>query len=331
VNENIRLMGPTGISAELTPYGARLVRLVLPDVDGSQRDVVLGFDTTDEYAANPDLFFGATIGRVANRIAGARYTLGGSEYRLTANEGQNQLHGGGAARFDRSQWDSELVGGSAVRFTHTSPHLEEGHPGDLEAVVVYRLTEDGVEITYRAETDRPTPVNMTHHTYWNLDGGGGTIDGHLLQVLADHYTPIDTSLIPLGHLEPVEGTPLDFRSPAAVGPRADALQAEPGDGIDHNFAVSDWDSILRTVARVTDSSGRLAMELLATQPGLQVYSGNHLAAIAGKGGVVYPTRGGMCLEPQHFPDSVHNPGFPSIILEPGNTYRQTTVYRFTTA
>jgi aldose 1-epimerase len=332
VSERVQLTGSTGLSAELDSYGARLIRLVLPDVDGSPRDVVLGFDTIEGYQTHPDLFFGATIGRVANRIAGARYTLDGEEFLLTANEGQNHLHGGGQHRFDRSDWKPVVVDESAVRFAHTSPHLEEGYPGAVDADVLYRLTDDSLEIEYRATTDRRTPMNMTHHTYWNLDGNtGGTIDGHLLQVMAEHYTPIDTDLIPLGHLEPVEGTPFDFRSPAAIGARADALASEPGDGIDHNFAISDWDSALRTVARVTDSSGRLAMEVSATQPGLQVYSGNHLTPVVGKGGVVYPTRGGLCLEPQHFPDSLHNPGFPSIILEPGETYRQTTVYRFTTA
>ncbi len=328
----VRLAGPGGIIAELTEFGARLVRLVLPDVDGAPRDVVLGFDTIEEYQANPDLFFGATIGRVANRIAGSRFILDGSEYRLTANEGRNHLHGGGAGRFDQVRWETERLGETAVRFGHISPHLDEGYPGRLEVEVEYRLADDALEIGYRARSDRPTPVNMTHHTYWNLDGTatGATVDGHLLQVLADHYTPIDRELIPLGHLEPVGGTPLDFRSPATIGSRADSLEAEPGDGIDHNFVVSDWDSSLRAVARVTDSTGRLVMEVMSTQPGLQVYSGNHLSPTSGKGGVVYPPRGGLCLEPQHFPDSVHHPGFPSTIIEPGDVYQQTTVYRFTT-
>ena len=308
----VTLTGQAGLFAELTGNGARLVRLVLPDVGGAPRDVVLGFDTIAEYLANPDLFFGATIGRVANRIDGSRFALDGSEYRLTANEGRNHLHGGGEGRFDQVRWETNRLGDTTVLFGHTSPHLDEGYPGVLEIEVEYRLGDDGIEIVYRARTDRRTPVNMTHHTYWNLDGSasGSTVDHHLLQVYADHYTPVDRALIPLGHLEPVEGTPLDFRSPAAIGPRADALQSEPGDGIDHNFAVSDWDSSLRAVARVTDSSGRLVMEVSSTQPGLQVYSGNHLPPTPGKSGVVYPTRGGLCLEPQHFPDSVQPPRIP---------------------
>lgn len=332
-DRSVTLTGEGGIVAELTDYGARLVRLVLPDVGGAPRDVVLGFDTIEEYQANPDQFFGATIGRVANRIAGSRFTLDGSEYRLTANEGSNHLHGGGEGRFDQVRWETDRVGDTAAKFSHTSPHLDEGYPGVLDVEVEYRLADDGIEIVYRAQTDRPTPVNMTHHTYWNLDGtaSGGTVDGQLLQVLADHYTPVSRDLIPLGHLEPVDGTPLDFRSPAMIGPRADSLESEPGDGIDHNFAVSDWDSSLRAVARITDSAGRLVMDVMSTQPGLQVYSGNHLAPTSGKGGVVYPTRGGICLEPQHFPDSVHHPGFPTTILEPGDVYQQTIVYRFTTA
>ena len=327
------LTGTSGIEVELIPYGARLTRLLLPDVDGAPRDVVLGFDTVEEYGANAGLFFGATIGRVANRIAGSHFSLDGSEYRLTPNEGLNHLHGGGAGRFDQVTWEVTSVDASSVRFGTFRPHLDEGYPGDLEAEVDYRVTEDGVQIEYRARTDRRTPVNMTHHTYWNLNGVGvpSTIDHHLLQVHADHYTPIDDELIPLGHLEPVAGSPLDFRSPSPLGDRADALQMEPGEGVDHNFAIEGWDSTLRPMARVTEPTGMLVMEVLGTQPGLQVYSGNHLAPTRGKDGVVYPNRGGMCLEPQHFPDSVHNPAFPTTILEPGEEFRQTTVYRFTTA
>ncbi len=331
MSETIQLVGPSGISAGLTRYGARLTGLVLPDVDGAPRDVVLGFDTVEEYRANPNLFFGATIGRVANRISGARFTLDGADYALTANEDSNHLHGGGPRRFDQVTWQVEIGNASSARFNYFSPHLEEGYPGDLEAEVEYRVTNDGLEIEYRARVDRRTPVNMTHHTYWNLNGveAASTIDDHLLEVHAERFNPIDDALIPLGHLVSVDGSPLDFRSPAPIGERADALRFEPGEGVDHNFAIDGWDSSLRLMARVAEPSSKLVMEVLGTQPGLQVYSGNHLGPTRGKHGVVYPTRGAMCLEPQHFPDSVHHPGFPTTILEPGEEYRQTTVYRFT--
>jgi len=331
----IELIGPTGIRAQLTNYGARLTRLLVDDAQGRQLDVVLGFDTPDEYNVNKSLYFGATVGRVANRTAGASFILDGVTYRLAANNGANHLHGGTVHSFDRVVWDLATIDpdGATVEFRHASPHLEEGYPGNLEAGVTYTLTkEGGLRIDYRVITDRRTPVNLTHHTYWNLGGSeeAATIDDHILTVFGDRYTPTDQDLIPLGPQEPVDDTPLDFRTPTEIGPRSRALANEQSAGLDHNFVLSEWDSTLRVAARLQHPSNGLVMGLHTTEPGVQVYSAGHLAPTPGKGGIVYPTRGGICLEAQHFPDSLHHPEYPTLLLEPGDTYLQTTEYRFST-
>ena len=331
----IEIEGPTGTRAELSNHGARLTRLLVADSQERVLDVALGFDTIAEYEANLDLYFGATIGRVANRTARASFELDGQTYELAANNGPNHLHGGILRCFDRVTWDlgTRAPDGTSVEFTHASPHLEEGYPGNLEATVTYTVTEkNGLQIDYRVVSDQPTPVNLTHHTYWNLAGTehGATIDDHVLTVFADHYTPVDTHLIPLGPIDTVSGTPLDFREPMTMGPRIRALAGEPTLGLDHNFVVSGWDSSLRHAARLQHPSNGLRMDVYTTEPGLQVYSGGHMPSTAGKGGVVYPTRGGIGLEAQHFPDSLHHPEYPSVILKPGDTYRQTTEYRFST-
>jgi aldose 1-epimerase len=307
--------------------------LVVADADGRDLDVALGFDTVAEYEADLSLYFGATVGRVANRTAGATFALDGATYVLAANDGPNHLHGGAVRSFDRVLWDTGNPdpNGSSITFTYLSPHLEEGYPGRLECGVTYTLTsEAGLRIDFAATTDRRTPVNLVHHTYWNLGGSesGGTVDGHRLTVLAHQFTPTDRDLIPLGPHEDVEATPLDFRAPTEIGPRARSLSNEPAKGLDHNFVLSEWDHNLRLAARLEHASNGLVMELLTTEPGVQVYSGGHMKPTTGKSGVVYPTRGGVCLEAQHFPDSLHHPEYPSILLEPGDTYRQTTEYRF---
>lgn len=330
----IELGGPTGIRAELTNHGARLVRLLVPEAGGRVHDVALGFDTVAEYEANSNLYFGATVGRVANRTADASFTLDGTSYLLAANDGGNHLHGGRVRSFDKVVWKvAKDIDRSAVEFRYSSPHLEEGYPGNVEASVTYALTaEGGLRIDYAATTDRRTPLNLTHHTYWNLGGASSleTIDDHVLTVFADRYTPTDDKLIPLGRLDPVEGTPLDFRLPTALGPRIRALAEGPGAGLDHNFVVLEWDSTLRWAARLQHPRNGLVLDLLTTEPGVQVYSGGLMPPTTGKGGVIYPTGGGVCLEAQHFPDSLHRPEYPSVLLDPTEMYRQTTEYRFST-
>jgi aldose 1-epimerase len=329
----IQLIGPSGLRAELTNYGARLTRLLVPDGRGETLDVALGFDTIAEYKDHKNLYFGATVGRVANRTANASFTLDGVEHVLASNDGVNHLHGGPDFGFDRVPWEPGEVetDSASVTFFRVSPHLEEGYPGNLEVAVTYTLTVDGgLRIDFQAVTDRRTPVNLAHHTYWNLAGcnSGKTVDHHLLTVLADRYTPTDESLIPLGPLRTVDETPLDFRSPTSVGPRANSFVAGPTKGLDHNLVLSEWDGTLRLAATLESPPNGLVMELHTTEPGVQVYSGGHMPPTTGKGGVVYPTRGGICLEAQHFPDSPNHPEYPTVLLEPGSTYRQTTEYRF---
>jgi aldose 1-epimerase len=309
--------------------------LLVRDAKERTCDVVLGFDTLAEYEANRNLYFGATVGRVANRIAGANFTVDGVDFPVVANDGPNHLHGGSISSFDRVVW--EVVAGgegaASVTFRHVSPHLDEGYPGHLEAIVEYSLTpENGLRIEYHAWADQRTPVNLTHHSYWNLAGSdsGSTIDDHLLTLTAERYTPSDDLLIPLGPMSPVAETPFDFRYPAELGPRIRALADRPSAGLDHNFVIQDWDSTLRHAARLQSPANGVVMDLHTTEPGVQVYTGGHMPSTRGKGGVVYPPRGGVCLEAQHFPDSVHHPEYPNVLLEPGDTYRQTTEYRFST-
>ncbi|HLF44238.1 MAG TPA: aldose epimerase family protein, partial [Acidimicrobiia bacterium] len=321
----IELVGPTGLRAELTNHGARLTRLLVPDAGGRTLDVVLGFDTLAEYETNHGLYFGATVGRVANRIAGAGFSIDGVQYTLAANDGANHLHGGASRSFDRVVWNVRRGNPNAasVEFRYSSLHLEEGFPGNVEVTVTYRLTgESGLRIDYEATTDRRTPVNLTHHTYWNLGGGNGErVDDHRLTVFADRFTPTNQDLIPLGPLSPVDRTALDFKNPTAIGPRIAELADSPSIGLDHNLVLSEWDSTLRWAGRLEHPRNGLVMDLHTTEPGVQVYSAGSMPRTVGKDGVVYPPFGGICLEAQHFPDSLHHPEYPSILLGPGETYR----------
>ena len=320
------------ITAKVMTYGAILTELIVPDRDGKPLDVVLGFDTLEGYlAAHP--YFGATVGRVANRVGGAKFSLDGKDYKLAANNGPNSLHGG-LKGFDKVVWKAEEVtgpGGPAVKFTYRSPDGEEGYPGNLDVAVTYTVTDaNEVKIDYVATTDKATPVVLTNHSYFNLAGpASGTILDHQVKLNAANYTPGDDTMIPTGSIGPVKGTPLDFTGGNTISTRFDQIKGEPG-GYDHNF-VLDADARLPNVAaRVTDPKSGRMMEVLTTEPGLQFYTGNFLdGSVKGKGGVVYRKNQALCLEAQHFPDSVNHPGFPSTILRPGQTYTQTTIYRFT--
>ena len=307
----------------------------MPNGAGTLADVVLGFDTLAEYESGKNPYFGCTTGRLANRTRAGQFTLDGRRFQLSINDPPNHIHGGGRRSLDRVVWHAEAVasgsgadGGSAVRFTYTSPDQEEGYPGNLAIEVTYTLTaDDALRIDYEATTDQPTPVNLTSHTYWNL-AGGGTVRDHELTLHARYYTPTDATLIPTGQILPVAATPLDFTCPAAVGLRLDELARIPAQGYDHNFVVDGTAGTLRPAARLADpASGRL-MELQTTEPGVQFYSGNRLEGQPGKQGRSCQPHGAVCLETQHYPDSVHHAHFPSVILRPGQTYRQTTVHRF---
>lgn len=319
-----------GCIAKVMDYGALLTELHMPDKDGKLADVVLGFDNLQQYLDGHP-YFGATVGRVANRIAKGKFKIKDKEYTLATNNGPNHLHGG-VVGFDKVIWDAATsIDGNTVRFRHISKDGEEGYPGTVTAWVSYTLTDDNeLRLDYEATTDQTTPVNLTHHSYFNLSGGAARpILDHELTIAADSYTPVDDTLIPTGEIKPVAGTPLDFTKPTAVGKRIDQLKGDPG-GYDHNFVLRGRMGELRSAAVLRDPVSGRTLEILTTEPGLQFYSGNFLdGKLKGKGGVTYLKHQGLCLEAQHFPDSVNQPSFPTVLLEPGQTYKQTTVHRFT--
>jgi aldose 1-epimerase len=307
-------------------YGATLTDLLVPDRDGLQADVVLGFDQFARYPVDSP-YFGCTVGRVANRISGARFGLDGADYRLAANDGPNHLHGGQVG-FDKAVWRAEAAaeaGSQVLRLVHRSPAGDEGYPGNLDVSVTYRLALDGaLSLEYEATTDAPTLVNLTNHSYFNL-AGKGDILGHILTLYASRYTEPDAQLTPTGRILPVAGTPLDFRRPAAVGGRLARLDIG---GYDHNYVIDGGPDPLALAAELYEPGSGRAMEVLTTKPGIQLYTGNFLDGLAGKGGAVYQRHAALCLETQYFPDAIHHPAFPSPVLRPGQTYRHTTVHRF---
>jgi aldose 1-epimerase len=317
-----------GMIATITTYGAMLTQLHVPDKAGRVANVVLGFDNLPQYLAGHP-YLGPTIGRVGNRIARGKFTLDGKAYQLACNEnGVHHLHGG-AKGFDKAIWKGEPLAGKTearVKFTCRSPDGEEGFPGDLDVTVIYTLTDAGeLKIEYTATTDAPTPVNLTNHSYFNLAGAGsGTILDHELMIVADKYTPADETLIPTGRIDEVRGTPLDFTRPAVIGAR---IAQVPG-GYDHNFVLNSGGGQLALAARLRDPKSGRTMEVLTTEPGIQLYSGNFLDGSAKGLGGTYQKHYGVCLETQHFPDSVNKPQWPTTILKPGQTYRHETVHKF---
>lgn len=328
------LRNGSGIEARITNYGGIVVSLTLPDRHGKGADVVLGFDELDGFIANRP-YFGAVIGRYANRIAGGRFILGNHNYTLATNDGGNHLHGG-LRGFDKVLWSAHTVrrkADVALILQYLSVDGEEGYPGNLEVGVTYALTRDNaLKIEYRASTDQPTPVNLTNHTYFNLGGGPDILD-HELKLYADRFTPIDASLIPTGEYRAVGGTPFDFRTPVRIGARigAEDEQLRRAGGYDHNFIIAGKAGKLGVAAEVYERKSGRALRVLTTEPGLQFYSGNFLdGRVIGKNRTAYGRRSGFCLETQRFPDSPNQPHFPSAILMPGKHYRQTTIYQFAT-
>jgi aldose 1-epimerase len=325
------LAGEGGIRVTITNYGGAIVTLLAPDRTGTPADVVLGYDKLEGYLKGR-AHFGSLCGRFANRIARARFRLDGTEYKLPANDGANHLHGGPQG-FDKQLWEAAVVG-TELKLSRLSLDGEQGYPGNLHVDVTYALDgANALRIHYRATCDRPTPINLTNHSYFNLAGhGAGEIGGHELQVFASRFTPVDQTLIPTGELASVEGTPLDFRKAARIGDRieADHEQIRLGHGYDHNFVLERADGKLIPAATVYEPRSGRVLEVLTTEPGVQFYSGNFLNGTeVGKGGVVYHRRNGFCLETQHFPDSPNQPAFPNCILRPVAVYESTTVYRFT--
>lgn len=321
----------------ITNLGGHIVSILAPGRDGRAADVTLGYAGLEGYLGDTS-YFGSLVGRYANRIAKGRFTLDGKAYTLATNNGPNALHGGPTG-FQKRLWAAKVVSGAegdALELVYVSKDGEEGYPGTLAAKVVYSLRADGgLVIDYSATTDAPTVVNLTNHAYFNLAGEGeGTVLGHEMQIEADAYTPVDATLIPTGERRPVEGTPFDFRKPVAIGARIEAAdeQLKVGGGYDHNYVLRGPSGTLRLAARVVEPKSGRALEVQTTEPGIQFYSGNFLdGRVVGKSGKPYVKRGGFCLEAQHFPDSPNQPGFPPVVLRPGETYRQTTVYRLTVA
>jgi aldose 1-epimerase len=328
------LRNARGMEVRAITYGAIIQAIRVPDKAGRVDDVTLGYDSLQGYLTSSP-YFGAVVGRYANRIARGRFTLGGRSYRLATNNGLNHLHGG-LKGYDKVVWTAQSFqqGDTAVvRFQHTSPDGDEGYPGTVHVSVSYSLTPDNqLLVEYRATTDRATPLNLSQHSYFNLAGEGkGDILGHLLTIDADRYTPVDSTLIPTGELAPVANTPFDFRKPTAIGARIE--QPDPqlryGKGYDHNFVLNRREGGLVHAVRVVERSSGRTLDISTTEPGLQFYSGNFLdGSIRGKAGHQYPFRSALVLETQHFPDSPNHPNFPSTILEPGQTYRSATVFAF---
>lgn len=324
-----------GMEVGITNYGGRVVSILVPDRLGKMADVGLGFGSLDGYLGDKSCF-GALVGRYANRIANGRFALDGTQYKLAQNDGANSLHGG-LKGFDKRVWNARELPGDqrALELTYLSKDGEEGYPGNLSVKVVYSLTDSNeLRIDYTATTDKDTVLNLTNHSYFNLAGqGSGDILKHELRINADRFTPIDDTLIPTGELRQVEGTPLDFRKPTAIGARIneDHEQLKFGKGYDHNFVLNHKGGELALAAHVTEPESGRVLEVLTTQPGLQFYSGNFLdGTVHGKEGKVYGRRSAFCLETQHFPDSPNKPAFPSTELKPGQTYHETTIYKFST-
>ena len=327
-----------GIELQLTNYGGIITSLKTPDRAGHIADIVLGYDNLAAYVANSP-YFGAIVGRYANRIARGHFTLDGATYTLAVNNGPNSLHGG-LRGFDKVVWNArpfQSQEGQGVALDYTSPNGEEGYPGTLHATVTYTLTaDDRLIVDYAATTDKATPLNLSQHSYWNL-AGNATRDilGHILTINSDGITPVDSTLIPTGEIMPVQGTPFDFRTPHAIGERVDQrqnTQIRYGNGYDHNWVLNRGGAgadALVLAARVVEPTSGRTMEISTTQPGLQIYSGNFLdGSNIGKGGVVYHFRYGLALETQHFPDSPNHSNFPSTILRPGEQFHSRTVFKF---
>jgi aldose 1-epimerase len=320
-----------GMVAKVMDYGAILTELHVPDRHGKTANVVLGFDRLQPFLDNGTPF-GATIGRVANRIANAKFTLDGKEIQVTANSGKNQIHGGRVG-FHRKPWQGRVLSGArdraAVELKHRSADGEEGFPGNCDVTLVYALTaRNELLLEYSATTDKPTPINLTNHSYFNLAGAGVDVLNHELQLFASRYTVANGDLIPTGQIASVAGTGLDFRKPEKIGARIKQFYPRPG-GYDHNFVIDETESGIKPAARVVEPVSGRVMECATTEPGVQLYTANWSQPQKFKGSdVTHPPHGAFCLETQHYPDSVNHPNFPSTILRPGQTFRSTTLYKF---
>ena len=327
------LKNKSNMQVSVTNYGGRIVNILVPDKNGKITDVMLGYDQLHSYQKAGEPCFGAAIGRCTNRIGKAQFDLEGKTYKLAANNGPNALHGGPTG-FHAQVWDAKQVNDQVLELSYFSKDGEEGYPGNMTVRITYSLTDlNEIKIDYTATTDQTTVVNLTNHTYFNLNGeGSGPITDHTLMINADKFTPVSDLLIPTGELKEVAGTPFDFRNEKLIGDDIDAddIQLEYGHGYDHNYVFNNPDNKLTLVARISGPKTGIVMEVSTTEPGMQFYTANHLAGTDkdGKGGKIYPPRSGFCMETQHFPDSPNQAAFPSVILKPKDTFKSTTIYKF---
>jgi aldose 1-epimerase len=328
------LRNSKGMEVNITNYGGAIVSLMAPDKNGKFEDVTLGYDSLSGYVTDKS-YFGALIGRYANRIAKGKFTLEGRQYLLATNNGTNHLHGG-TAGFNKALWTGTAIDGEepALKLTYLSPDGEEGYPGNLSVEVIYTLQKDNtLRVVYKATTDKTTILNLTNHTYFNLTGGvKGDILNHILTLNGPAVLPVDTSLIPNGTLHPVPGTVFDFNKPVKIGARIDETLEDQiiyGKGYDHCWVLAGPVNALKPAATVYEPTSGRVLEVLTYEPGIQFYTGNFLdGSIRGKGGVAYKRRYGFCLEPEHYPDSPNRPSFPSTVLRAGEVYNSMTLYRF---
>ncbi|MEX0289529.1 MAG: aldose epimerase family protein [Flavobacteriaceae bacterium] len=331
------LKNKNGLEITFTNYGQRLVSLMAPDKDGNMEDIVLGLSTLSEYKEGIGKYYGSVVGRYGNRIAKGSFSIDGQEYSLVKNNGENHLHGGNVG-FESVPWKVLSANENEISFHRVSPDMEEGYPGDLDVTVTYTLNDENeLIIAYEASTNKKTHVNLTHHSYFNLKGAGnGSVKDHVLMLNADSYTPVDEGLIPLGQIVAVDNSPFDFRKPKPIGQDVDQAHEQLliGKGYDHNFVINNENKNedgLALAARVTEPESGRILEVFTNEPGVQFYGGNFMnGSITGKKKKVYEHRGALCLETQHFPNSPNQDNFPSTLLNPGETYTSTCVYKFST-
>ncbi len=321
-----------GMEVGIINYGARIVSVLVPDKAGEMQDVVLGFDNIDDYLNNKT-DFGAAIGRYGNRIAGGKFNLDGVDYQLTLNNGENSLHGG-ITGFQYQMFDITQIDSTTLECSYLSPDGDNGFPGNLDVKITYKLTDDNaIDIFYEAETDKPTVVNLTNHSYFNLSGNpNNTINDHILFLDCNHFTPASANLIPTGEIAQVKNTPMDFTQPTIIGERIDDYtfeQIKRGNGYDHNWVFNTPGDINVLGGQAFCPSTGITLEVYTTEPGVQFYSGNFLdGTLTGKKDIVYNKRAGLCLETQHYPDSPNQPNFPSTVLRPGEKYTNRCIYKF---